>query len=81
MIEDNAVVKAGSLDSPTLSHLTLVLTNRTGEISIDNVLINFAANAPGNELIGVPLNENQGLHFKNIVLTLPDGISADLNEI
>lgn len=81
VIEDNAVLKAGSLDSPTLSHLTLVLTNRTGEISIDNVLINFAANAPGNELIGVPLNENQGLHFKNIVLTLPDGISADLNEI
>lgn len=79
-VEDNAVLKAGSLDSPTVSHLKFVLTNRSGEIKVDNVMINFSATAPGSYLVGTLLNQNQGLHFKNIVLTLPEGITADLNE-
>ncbi len=80
-LKDNSVLKAGSLDSPTLSHLTFVLANETGKVMVDNVVIHFAATAPGSDLIGIPLNQNQGLYFKNIVLTLPEGISADLNEI
>jgi hypothetical protein len=32
-------------------------------------------------LSGTPLNENHGIHFSNIILTLPDGITADLDEI
>ena len=80
-LKDNSVLKAGSLDSPTLSHLTFVLANETGKVMVDNVVIRFEATAPGSDLIGIPLNQNQGLYFKNIVLTLPEGISADLNEI
>ena len=80
-LKDNAVLKAGSLTSPTLSHLTFVLSNETGEVVVDNVVIHFAAKSPGSDLAGIPLNENQGLYFKNIVLNLPEGISADLSEM
>lgn len=78
-IDGDALLNAGSLESPALSHLKFILSNTTGEIDIDNVFIDFAASAAGRE--GVALNENQGLHFKNIILTLPEGISADLNEM
>lgn len=80
-LKDNSVLQAGSLDSPTISHLTFVLSNESGEIMVDNVVVHFAASAPANGFTGIPLNENQGLHFKNIVLNLPEGVSTDLNEM
>ena len=80
-IKDDARIEAGSIDSPTVSEIVFVLTNTHEEIILDGVVINFIASAPDSRFEGVPLNENQSLHFRNIVLSLPEGVSADINEL
>lgn len=80
-IKDNARLKAGTQNSPTMNHMTFVLENNRDEIKLNGLIIKFLANAPSAEYQGIPLNVNQGLHFKNIVLNLPDGITADLDEM
>jgi hypothetical protein len=80
-IKDGAVLKAGSLDSPSMTHMTFVLENQRDELKLYGLVLKFEATAPDSQYLGVPLNINQGLHFKNIVLNLPEGITADLDEI
>lgn len=80
IIQDDAVLKAGSLDSPSNTHLTFELVNEKEDISIYGLNISFKATS-GSSVAGTPLNENHGIHFSNIVLTLPDGITTDLDEI
>ena len=80
IIQDDKVLKAGSLESPTNTHLTFELINEKEEISLYGLNIRFRA-ASDASLSGTPLNENHGIHFSNIILTLPDGITADLDEI
>lgn len=80
-IKDDARIEAGSIDSPTVSEIVFVLTNTHEEIILDGVVINFIASAPDSRFEGVPLNENQSLHFRNIVLSLPEGVSANINEL
>lgn len=80
-IKDGTVLKAGSLDSPSMTHMTFVLENQKKDLKLYGMVLRFEATAPDAQYIGVPLNVNQGLHFKNIVLNLPDGVIADLDEI
>ena len=80
-IKDGAVLKAGSLDSPSMTHMTFMLENQRKELKLHGMVLRFEATAPDAQYLGVPLNVNQGLHFKNIVLNLPEGITADLDEI
>lgn len=81
-IKDNAAVKAGSLESPTVSEIVFELKNSRESIVLDGLVINFKASADGDDRFSdIPLNENQSLHFKNIVLNLPEGVSADINEL
>lgn len=80
IIQDDAVLKAGSLDSPSSTHLTFELINEKEEISLYGLNIEFKATSDALHA-GTPLNENHGIHFTNIVLTLPDGITTDLDEI
>jgi hypothetical protein len=80
-IKDGAVLKAGSLDSPSMTHMTFVLENQRDELKLYGLVLKFEATAPDSQYLGVSLNINQGLHFKNIVLNLPEGITADLDEI
>lgn len=80
IIQDDAVLKAGSLDSPSNTHLTFELVNEKEDISIYGLNIRFKATS-GADVAGIPLNENHGIHFSNIVLTLPEGITTDLDEI
>lgn len=79
-ILDGAVLKAGTLENPVTSDLVIELTN-TGSngISFDGLELSLNASAPSAG--GVHgLNVNQGLHVKNIVIRVPDGISLDPNE-
>lgn len=80
IIQDDKVLKAGSLESPTNTHLTFELINEKEDISLYGLNIRFKATSDAS-LSGTPLNENHGIHFSNIILTLPDGITADLDEI
>ena len=79
-IKDELLLKAGSLESPTSSHLVFEFVNSTGTIDIDGFEINFMASAPEAQFVGIPLNINQGLHFTNVVLTLPEGVFIDVSE-
>lgn len=81
VIKDAQILKAGSLESPVTSHLVFEFSNTTGTIDIDGFEINFMASAPDFPYVGIPLNINQGLHFRNIVLTLPEGVFVDMNEL
>lgn len=78
-LRDNNTIKAGSLASPNVSNLVFELKNTTGSIKIDGLELRLCASAPESRYLGIPLNINQGLHFKNILLNLPDGISADID--
>lgn len=78
-LKDNKSLQAGSLASPTVSNFVFELQNTTGSINIDGLELRLCASAPDSRYLGIPLNINQGLHFKNIVLNLPDGISADID--
>ena len=60
--------------------INLCFINEKEEISLYGLNIRFKA-ASDASLSGTPLNENHGIHFSNIILTLPDGITADLDEI
>ncbi len=81
-IKDNASIKAGSLESPTVSEIVFELNNSRESIVLDGLVINFKAAADSEgRFSDIPLNENQSLHFKNIVLNLPEGVSADINEL
>ena len=81
-IKDDAAVKAGSLESPTVSEIVFELKNSRESIVLNGLVINFKASADGDDRFSdIPLNENQSLHFKNIVLNLPEGVSADINEL
>ena len=64
-----------------MTHMTFVLENQRDELKLYGLVLKFEATAPDSQYLGVPLNINQGLHFKNIVLNLPEGITADLDEI
>ena len=79
-IRDDAVLRAGSLDSPSDTHLTFELINEMEDICIYGLNIRFKATS-GASQAGTALNENHGIHFSNIVLTLPDGITTDLDKI
>lgn len=80
-IKDAQILKAGSLDAPVTTHLVFEFSNTTGTIDIDGFEINFMASAPDSPYVGIPLNINQGLHFKNMVLTLPEGVFVNMNEL
>lgn len=79
-IRDDAVLRAGSLDFPSDTHLTFELINEMEDICIYGLNIRFKATS-GASQAGTALNENHGIHFSNIVLTLPDGITTDLDKI
>lgn len=80
-IKDNAAIEAGSINSPTVSDIVFELSNSQEEIVLDGLVIKFKASAPDSRFEGIPLNENQSIHFREIVLNLPDGVSADINDL
>lgn len=67
-------IKAGSHLSPSVNPLKLEIRDSDGRLNVDALRMTLHAKAPAMEFIGVPLNANQGIEIKDIVLTLPEGI-------
>lgn len=67
-------IKAGSHLSPSVNPLKLEIRDSDGRLNVDALRMTLHAKAPAAEFIGVPLNANQGIEIKDIVLTLPEGI-------
>jgi len=71
-------ISAGRTSSPAVTQVKVTLTSAVDlrfhglELTLD-----AASNA---EVAGIPLNAGQGLEFKKIVLTLPDGITVDIKK-
>lgn len=73
-VSDN--IAAGSLENPSVTPLTITLKTEN-TISLNTLKLSILAASDAN-VAGTPLNRNQGLELKDIVLKLPEGITTDL---
>ena len=72
-------IKAGSVQSPTESSVTLTLTSEAEYLNLDGLRLCFRATCPP-ECQGIVLNENQTLELKEIKISLPEGASVDVSD-
>lgn len=72
-------IKAGSVQSPTESSVTLTLTSEAEYLNLDGLRLCFRATCPP-ECQGIVLNENQTLELKEIKICLPEGASVDVSD-
>lgn len=72
-------IKAGSVQSPTESSVTLTLTSEAEYLNLDGLRLCFRATCPP-ECQGIVLNENQTLELKEIKIFLPEGASVDVSD-
>ena len=79
-IEVNGNVPSGTLDSPSANTLGIKISTTADALELNTLRLNMTATCPSAQHQGVPLNENQGLHIKSLAISLPDGITMDLNK-
>lgn len=72
-------IKAGSVQAPTESSVTLTLTSEAEYLNLDGLRLCFRATCPP-ECQGIVLNENQTLELKEIKISLPEGASVDVSD-
>ena len=65
-------IAAGTIDAPATTAVTVTLTTG-GDLRFDGLVLHLSA-ASNAQVSGTHLNQAQGLAFKNLVLSLPDGI-------
>ncbi len=70
----NKTIPAGSHKSPATTDISLSIKSKGGSISFDGLRLTMKASSSA-ETAGVTLNENQGFAIKNLVITLPKGIT------
>ena len=79
-VEVNGNVPSGTLDSPSANTLGIKISTTADALELNTLRLNMTATCPSAQHQGVPLNENQGLHIKSLAISLPDGITMDLNK-
>ena len=65
-------IAAGTIAAPAKTEVTVTLTTG-GDLRFDGLVLHLSA-ASNAQVSGTHLNQAQGLDFKNLVLSLPDGI-------
>ena len=70
-------IAGGSIAAPTKTAVTVTLTTG-GDLRFDGLILHLSA-ASNAQVAGTHLNQSQGLEFKNLILTLPDGIQLNVN--
>ena len=65
-------IAAGTIAAPATTAVTVTLTTG-GDLRFDGLVLHLSA-ASNAQVSGTHLNQAQGLAFKNLVLSLPDGI-------
>ena len=73
-------IKAGSVDAPSHSPIVLAISS-VEPIAFDGLRLNVVASCSDAAYVGIPLNVNQGLEFQDIILNLPEGITAEADEL
>lgn len=66
-------IAAGTVDSPAHTQLKVTLT--ADDLRFKGVILDLKASS-NERVAGVRLNRNQGLELKNLVISLPDGITV-----
>lgn len=75
-VKTDVPVAAGKTDSPAHTPLTVTLTTG-GDLRFHGLELRLHA-ASNSSVAGVILNRNQGIELKNLVITLPEGITVKL---
>ncbi|MBR2226686.1 MAG: hypothetical protein IJ893_02335 [Bacteroidales bacterium] len=72
-------IAGGSVAAPVKTEVSVTLTTG-GDLRFDGLVLRLSA-ASNPQVAGIHLNQSQGLEFKDLVLSLPDGIQVkmDLN--
>ncbi len=71
-------ISAGSVSSPSESKLVLDIISEGDALAFDGLRLRMAAASQEPSLAGMPLNKDQGIELKNLVLRVPEGITLDL---
>lgn len=69
-VETKGYINGGSMDSPSVSRIEIVLSNK-GDLYFDGVRLNLSASSVQEN---AALNENQYIQLDNISLSLPEGV-------
>ncbi len=70
-------IAGGSVDAPVKTEVSVTLTTG-GDLRFDGLVLRLSA-ASNPQVAGIHLNQSQGLEFKDLVLSLPDGIQVKMN--
>ena len=70
-------IAAGSLENPSVTPVSITLTNKKGALDVDGLNLTMKASSSSSEFAGICLNKKQGFEIRNIVLALPDGVGVE----
>ena len=71
-------INAGSLTAPSASPISIKLVSKTKGFHLDGLKLLMNASCPA-DYQGITVNKNQGLEIRDLKVSLPDGISMDLD--
>lgn len=80
IVEGSRKLSAGSIGNPSVSPVVLAISSDR-PIAFDGLRLNVTASCNDTKYTGMSLNVNQGLEFRDIVLNLPEGITAEADEL
>lgn len=69
-VETKGSITGGNMDSPSVSHIEIVLSSK-GELAFDGVRLSISASSIQESAV---LNENQYIQVADISLTIPEGV-------
>ena len=69
-------IAGGTIAAPVTTAVTVTLTTG-GDLRFDGLVLQLSA-ASNPQVAGTHLNQSQGLDFRNLVLSLPDGVQVKL---
>lgn len=79
-VELDGNLGAGTLDTPSTSTVSLTLKSKGKGINLNGLCLDMQASCPTSHQ-GKVINRNQGIAIRNLKVSLPEGISLDLEEL
>lgn len=79
-VELDGNLGAGTLDAPSTSTVSLTLKSKGKGINLNGLRLDMQASCPTSHQ-GKVINRNQGIAIRNLKVSLPEGISLDLEEL
>ena len=77
-LDVDAKIASGTHDSPVTTPVTLNLSTTEESISLGGIRLKLSVSAPAAEHLGVALNMNQGIELKDVSLSIPSGVTFNI---